>query len=605
MSLAADADSPGGLSKLDRARRDYRRLRRLLIALLIVACAGPLSLNLVDPDLWGHVRYGQDWIADGVLPRTASHTYTAEGYPWINHENLAELLFARGFATIGTPGMLIAKCLLGLAMLGMMWLAAQRQGVRPLATWALLLLVAHNLHAFFPMRPQLLSFLWCAAMLLIFDVAFAGWRNRRTDFVNVRRREDPSPIDWRALALLPPLMVVWANSHGGIVAGLAIGVTLLLGRAFELLVRCRRDALPDAAGLITVAILCLAATFATPYGVDLPRWLLHSLGTARPEITEWGPPLPGNPVFAPFVALVVLAIGTLLFTKRRRDPVQIAIMLLVGWQAVSHLRHIAFFALLCGFWLPPHLQSIAGRLRQQAAAGLPLATLTPRSRMIFSLALTLAIALQGGVVASRLLSLPVPRDHYPVDAIQWMADQETAGKLIVSFNWAQYAIAALAPDVRVSFDGRFRTCYPQAVIDRHFDFLLGDTWPRCRCAASGPIDPARTLEVDRPDYVLVDRRYDIAVGVMQAAAKPSAPDQSAPWTLLYQDAIAQVWGRSDWVNDPRSPQHVADEWRLVSDYCSPTAAPWPALPRDLGPLPSRATPGKVAAANPSNPQDAG
>src|SRR5690606_11754068 len=48
-------------AKYGVARRDYHFLRRLLIALLVVACAAPLALNVIDPDFWRHVLYGEEW----------------------------------------------------------------------------------------------------------------------------------------------------------------------------------------------------------------------------------------------------------------------------------------------------------------------------------------------------------------------------------------------------------------------------------------------------------------------------------------------------------------------------------------------------------------
>lgn len=569
---APSSEPPRSEPPISAAKRDYYVLRRLLIALLVVACAGPLSLNLVDPDLWGHVRYAQEWIADGALPRTATHTYTAVGHPWVNHENLAELLLARGFHVLGVPGMLAAKVALGVGVLLMMWLAARRQGVRPIAAWVFFLLVAYNLQAFFPMRPQLLSFLWCAVMLLCLDRAFAEWGGRKADFQQRRRKADPNSIHWRWLLPLPLLFAVWANSHGGFVAGYAILAAVLIGKCAELYWRAGSEATRLAAPLAAIAAATGLATLANPYGFDLHRWLLESLGTARPEITEWGPPLPGSPVFWPFLVLALVAALTLTFSDRRRDPTQVVVLVLVGWQAASHLRHIAFFALLCGFWLPPHVQSVAARVRGRAAAGLPVTTLSPWALRGFAAALAVAIGLQSVYLGQRIASLPVYRSHYPVDAVQWMADSRVEGKLVVCFNWAQYALAALAPDVRVAFDGRFRTCYPQRVIDSHFDFLVGERHPRNRSPESGPIDGAHVLSDGDPDFVLVDRKYLEPAEVMRAAS------ESGEWTLVYQDAVAQVWGRADRVDDPESPHHVPEARRLVSDHRSATSVEWPALP---------------------------
>lgn len=573
------------------ARRDYQVFRRLVIALLVVASAGPLALNIVDPDLWGHVRYAEEWIADGELPRTATHTFTAEGHPWVNHENLAEWLLARGFRTLGVQGMLAAKVVLGMGILLLMSLVASRQGARPIAAWACFLLVAHNLHAFFPLRPQLLSFLWCSVMLLMLDRAFAGWGNRRSDFRHSRRKADPTAVDWRWLYGMPVLFVVWANSHGGFVAGMAILVAVVGGRCIELIARQLPGTRKTVLGLATVVGASALVTLLNPYGVGLHAWLVSSLGAARPEITEWGPPTLGNPVFWPFAMLVAAAIAAFVFTDRRRDPVKIIVLALIGWQAATHLRHIAFFALLCGFWLPPHLQSIATRLRQRASEGLPTASLSGRMRIGIAAALAGAIALQATFLGQRLASFPVYRSRYPVDAIQWMADQRVRGDLLVCFNWAQYAIAALAPDVRVAFDGRFRTCYPQSVIDRHFDFLVGDLAPRSRADNSGPIDGSKALTEDQPDYVLVDRKYKNAVRVMAEATVAESSD----WTLVYQDAVSQLWGRTAIVDDADSPQYVPNERRFVSDHFSLTAIDWPALPRERDVIAEQQVPNEVAA----------
>src|SRR5207245_503426 len=83
------------------------------------------------------------------------------------------------------------------------------------------------------------------------------------------------------------------------------------------------------------------------------------------------------------------------------------------------------------------------------------------------------------------------------DALQYMADRHLGGKLIVHFDWAQYALAALAPETTVAFDGRLRTCYPQEVADLYFDFLIGNQ-PACRWRSptSPPFDD--TALVRRP-----------------------------------------------------------------------------------------------------------
>jgi hypothetical protein len=534
---------------------------------IVLSCAVALSLNLVDPDLWGHIRYGQDWLAEGQLPRSASHTFTAVGYPWINHENLAELALAEGYRIVGSHGLLAAKCLLGLVILAAMVRTASRAGVRPLLAWTLMLLVARNLTPFFIMRPQLLSFLWCALVLVALERAFAPW-------------QDEFRVHWRWLWVVPIVMVVWVNSHGAFVAGLCLVGVTLAGRMVEVALQRGRSSWPTLLHLATVGLSCLAATLLNPYGLQLHDWLLVSLGQPRPEITEWGPPHPGDPVFWPLVALVLLAMVSLSATRRRRDWVQNMILAMVAWQAAAHLRHIPFFALLCGFWLPAHLESTLRRLRPSPRSHLAALTLPVWLRTLTATVLIGTIGMQSYVLAMRLTRFPVPRERFPVDAVQFMTDQGLGGKLVVCFNWAQYAIAALAPDVRVAFDGRFRTCYPQEVVDMHFDFLQGPArGQRWRSPRSGPVDGTRVLAYREPDLVLVDRHYQHAVDIMNTAALAENPE----WVLLYRDGTADLWGRQQRYDLAASPHYIPPSARVLDPRPRVGALPWPALPIRKGP----------------------
>jgi len=84
-----------------------------------------LTTTCADPDLWGHIQYGREVLRDGVLPETATWTFAAEGAPWVNHENIAELMFAWSFDTFGNPGLIGLKLVLAITLLVLMMISVK------------------------------------------------------------------------------------------------------------------------------------------------------------------------------------------------------------------------------------------------------------------------------------------------------------------------------------------------------------------------------------------------------------------------------------------------------------------------------------------------
>ena len=92
-----------------------------------------------------------------------------------------------------------------------------------------------------------------------------------------------------------------------------------------------------------------------------------------------------------------------------------------------------------------------------------------------------------------------------------------------------------------------------------FDFTLGDSpsTGRYREPASGPIDPMRALEYESPELVLLERNPHLEA----TAAIRSAAD----WCLLYQDSLAELWGRARRFSNPDSTNRLPESSRLVSN----------------------------------------
>jgi hypothetical protein len=547
-----------------------------------------------DPDLWGHVQFGRDALAGG-LERETTYAYTVEGYPWINHENLTELALAATIDTFGPVGLLIAKFLLGAALLLVVGRQSFRAGAGLVVTSTIVLLVAWNMAPFWSPRPQLATFVCFTAALCVLQYAFAGWQGkwhlrwpdfRKCETEDVER--DPLTYDsqrLRALWALPVIMVVWTNSHGGWVAGCCILIAYLSLRTLEAVCRKGREA----RGLVKRFALMIAAvaiaTLINPYSYELHGWFVGWLGRSRGEIVEWLPPSMFERDFLPFFLTLPLFAAALLFSRKSRDFTHVVILLIILWQSLEHLRHIPLFALAMAFWMPAHVQDVLDR----ASAGAFRLTQTPTVSRRFGAVIGCGFLLVAGVLAwktyERVGRLPVPRSHYPVSAFEFMERHDLGGKLIVTYNWSQYAIAAFCvpredssespfPESKVQFDGRLCTCYPQEVIDLHYDLILGPpTADRTRSETVPEYAPDLALAYRLPDLVLLNRGQTDSVRNLESRANE--------WALLYQDELAQLWGRRTIFDDPASPRYLTPELRSITNAKQTGSVAWPALPRDL------------------------
>ncbi len=549
----------------------------LLIVAVVAVCGCVLSTCPADPDLWGHVQYGRDVLHDWSIPATTTYSYSAPGYRWINHENIAEIVLAIGIDSIGPIGMKIAKSCLGILAIGLMIYISRRKQIPVVPLAVCCILAALNMSHFWILRPQLATLIGLTLLIGLLEYSFAGWQDRwhlkssPTNSVELNQ----SRLYWLWLAV--PLFFIWANSHGGFVAGVCIFCAVLFFRSLEIIVVQRRSGIRQVCGLGLIGVASVLATLINPYGPGLHAWLVESLGVPRPEISEWVPVELLSWKSAPALLLFGTTLCSLLFSRKEKDFTKIAILMLVTWQTIEHMRHLALLAILFGFWIPPHFASAVTRI----AGFKPIQFIQEKSttsalcKAAISAGLLFVILFYSQRMFVRWTDLRVHRNQYPVSALQFIADNEIEGKMVVTFDWAQYVIGAFgqpqttAGGIQVGFDGRFRTCYPQEIVDMHFDFILGMDHPewRWRSPNSPPFDPTRVLRFGEPDLVLISREEPHSVRVMST--------QTDLWQLIYQDQLAQLWARRTWLGQRNSK--IAS---IIGDQQQTGTVTWPAFPQN-------------------------
>jgi len=447
-----------------------------------------------DNDLWGHLQFGRDLLAAGTIPRLDSYSYTAAGHPWMNHEWLSQVVMAALYNQAGSGGLLMVK--FALATLAFLFLFAdvrQRTDSPHVRGTIGLLVIAVFSRGLAP-RPQVFTYCFVTLTLLLLGVYSRG----RT----------------AVLWCFPAIFLLWANFHGGFVLGLGI---LALFAAADLLAGARRALGP----WLALAASAVAVTI-TPYGLQLLGYIVNELQRPHP-ITEWQPAAIETAQFAFFFLLILFCV-TIVFTPDwRRDGWRVLLALGVGLLALRHQRHTPVFALCAAAPLTSQLHEAARRLVPR------LPHFGPASRRILAVAFAGLALLQLGLLGKRFgesgLSIVYDPSEYPVAAVRALGEAGFQGNLAVPLDWGEYVLWFLAPQVKVSLDGRFATLFPEAVVEDNFNFFAGGHgWQR-----------------------LIEA-YPTQAALLPAS-RPSPLRSLSDWRLAYRDSVAEVYVRSSEVDN--------------------------------------------------------
>ncbi len=479
-------------------------------AVTIAASALVVALLLhtsADPDLWGHLAFGRQTLADG-LGRTDVFSYTAPGAPVLNHEWLADVVTYSIFHAVGPVGIVLLRLTLLGTMLALIAHAVRRAGGQaPAIALVGALVVVGGFPWFVTARPQLWTFAFLAAWLVAIVHADDG--------------------DVRPLLATPLMTVVWVNVHGGIVAGLALLVCWAAARLGQAVLAAAGVRLPallargtptprTAAVIVGVLALHVPAALVNHFGVALWRFFAETLSVRRAEIGEWQPLSPTNVGDLLGVA-GLLAIGALVVRSRRaRDPVHLALALLLAYAATGARRHLALAVIAAAIFGASHAAD--------ALAQVPEAEPEPADDRRGRALPATALAVAGVLVAvglPRAGCVVVEPGTVPRAAVGYLRAAQVQGRLAVLFDWGSYAIWHLSPRLRVSIDGRREAVYTPARLDENATFLYG------RPGWRAPLDR------DGVDLALVSPRFAVHA---RLAAEPD-------WRVAYADDTATLFVR--------------------------------------------------------------
>lgn len=495
--MEADAANNGGdaLEVGGAARPAAVSLLRYSPALVVFIIAVTDVGRWADPDLWGHIRFGQLTLASGHAPVRNPYSYSAPGYLWHDPEWLAEMLLALAYDTFGIIGLKLMKFGCTAVTVLMMALAAAETRASVRIQLVVLTVAGVALIPMMQFRPQLFTFMLLSALMVLLA---------RDSF------RAPGASIW----LAPALFALWANTHGGVAAGLAAMALYAGVRGLEDFAGGRGLRTSIRLGGVTLA--CAAATLVNPYG--LGNWIAVERAIRNPMtrafVSEWQPLLfkmaqqwhesPGTAVnFAVVIVLPVALAVCFAIRPRGNDVALVAIAALMALGAWLSVRNMALAVIVTVAPLCRHASMVFEHRRFGDAAAVE-----PRRLFneILVGALALLIVFQSGLFSRTLtVQFGIPRG-----AIDFMQAHELRGNLLCDFSWGDYLIWRMAPASKVFIDGRYDFAYPMPVIRDYFDFKFDspraaavlDAYPHDYVLIT-PVSPVRELMERRPDWKLI------------------------------------------------------------------------------------------------------
>ncbi len=430
-----------------------RGLATFALVAAAILFVGTLNLTpITESDFWIQLKVGGMIRETGEIPRTIQFAFTeARDYPFFAHEWLPSVITSSLHARVGYRGMILFKCALALSVWALAFLLALQAGRNLVVSVALSCWVALVVNFRMQMRPEIFAFVLALASLnLIVALLSSG--------------------NWRWLVGLVPAGLLWANSHGSFLLGLALPWIFLAGTVLDDL-RSRAFADPAARrtrlGRIYLPLGAAGAalfvvSLANPYGI---RLLVHaiSFGGAdwlRDHIVEFGSTFDervrSQPYFKVYLSYLAVVILSFAVGWRRVTATSLLLFLGFGYLSTDAIRFTAWFALAGAYVLGRNLKDLA-----RAGAGRT------------SLAVAVAATLVAGtwVVASRgdVRGHPVGfRNFAPMTekAIEFVRSSGIEGNVFNAFSHGDQLVYHFYPRIEVVIDTRI-DAYGEAYYRRY------------------------------------------------------------------------------------------------------------------------------------------
>lgn len=468
------------------------RPHRLFAILLFIGLFAMAARNVLDPDIWWHLKTGEWIVQHRAVPHTDPFSYTRAGQPWIAQEWLFELSIYGLFRLTGYGGLTLTFATIVSAAFLLMYLRCQSTSAiaAALTVWGALATAV-----VWGVRPQILSLLLFSLWLWILE----------------RSEKNPKLLWWTL-----PLTLLWVNVHAGFILGPVFLALFIAGESME-----RYSSSGFVQRRLPWLLLALLGNLAlvplNPNGFSILWYPFQTLrsNAMQSYISEWASPNFHGVDYRAFLFLILATFAALAFSRRKVRLRDILLLLVSTAAALSSVRMIPLFVLVA---VPLLARTAASDRFKQSR---PSATNATSPSVLANAGIVFLLAAFAGVHTFQVIQRQ-PRAEataFPVAAVAYLQQHPPSGPVFNEYSWGGYLIFRLYPNMRVFIDGR-ADLYGDDLLQFINAYYLQKNWQQVLLAQKV------TTVIVPPDCPL-------------ASALREMPE----WSLSYQDSVAAIFSR--------------------------------------------------------------
>jgi hypothetical protein len=412
----------------------------LFVLVLLLVFFGKNSTLLYDCDTGYHIRTGEYILKTLSVPDHDIFSQHTPPIPWTAHEWLAEVIMAVIHAVSGLTGIVAFFALiLALTFFLLFKILRSYNADAVLASViSLLVLISSQMH--WLARPHLFSFLF----MIISHYLLESWYRDRSN----------------RLYLLPFIMLLWVNLHGGFVGGFILQGAYLIGSVVKVIYAMpgKENFTFNKMRQLELTILaCLAICLINPRGYHILIFPFRIVTNAylmdhvseflSPDFHQW----------LPFKYLLLLTIAMFGLSRKSIEVTELAIILVFTHMSLYSARYIPLFALTMAPILVRNADEVQSMIDERV-----IGFFRTRSQNLMKMKAVDATSIWPFVaviiVVAATISGKFPHGFdaniKAVAATEFLLKEKISGNMFNNDEFGDYLIYRGYPSYRVFFDGR-------------------------------------------------------------------------------------------------------------------------------------------------------